>query len=207
MKSIICLILIVMSFDAISQKSKKETLTDLNKSSTSSSKTLKSFWGIPFGTSLEEVKKLKPNLINDPSISKERWYCFDCNFGNYKGMVGLQFNKDNKMCSGFVQIIPEDNELCFEVYDDIVNEISKKYGPRKEEMEKYLYPYDKSNGRKFVTSSIPKSTIQSAWIVKSSVNSDYNVQIGVVITREFKVSLIYDDLFLIDKVKKTSSDY
>jgi hypothetical protein len=170
---------------------------------------LNTFMKIPFGETYQSVKKMKTNFESDDSYPLLD--CNDCNFGKFNGHIMLKFNTAKQFYMGYVSLTPKEKNLIFELYDDVISEITKKYGKSQFNKETFKYPFE-SEGRKYATISVPTSDVSSFWVFKSENNDGNSCIILVRIRDDFKVSLTYLNQTLYESdskknEKKQNQDY
>lgn len=210
----ILLALVISPLFLKSQEIRRDTLQELKtniKIAPSNLNILNSFWGIPFGSSLSEARKLKPEI--EMYSEHKNGFCFDCNFGKFKGTIMVSFNDAGLMSGGIVILKPTEKDLIFELYDDVVQNIKSKYGVASKRNEEFSSAYqDNGFGRKYPSLSIPTSDVYTSWLFNSSIKHEDDAVISVTISRDFEVKIVYVDLYLerdsnTKKSEKEFNDY
>ena len=212
MKINLLFLILAFPFFAESQERKRDTMESLtlnNKSNDIAKNTLTSFWGIPFGSKVEEAITIKPKTKKEDSKTAS---CLDSSYGKHTGDILLKFNQDGKLSGGIVILKPTDNELSFELYDEVIESLQSKYGKPFTSEEEFESLYQDGRGRKHPTLSIPTSSVRTIWEFQSASNSESKAFISVGITREFKIMILYMDYYfgkdeLDSKRRKEMSDY
>jgi len=154
-----------------------------------------SFWGIKFGLSFDEVKTAmlkKPGvtyaedserifddilLFNSPEFAGK-----DCG-GIYCDFV------DNKFYCGAAFLLPSSESGIFDLYNDVKENLIKKYGDPSEHVEIFKTPYYEGDGYETQAIKNEKATFESFW--RNGKNT-----ISLEITKDVEVMICYIDIYL-----------
>lgn len=184
------------------------------------SQQLTGFMGIPFGSSKSELKRSFMEKNGEATIytDKPDVLTFEnVRFGGRQTIaIIFAFTDDDKFHTAIVLLDNETDEMVFNIYDDVVDDINKKYHYRDGNVENWLYPYSASDKYNHGTTAMKlgKCKLQSIWsfdVNDPSSEDDDNV-ISVESTKTCKVKISYQSGILINQVvnskkQKNSQDY
>lgn len=174
MKKIVFLILVLFSFYGFSQ--------DTNK-------TLSGFWGIPFGSSIEQVKGIMKTKTGTSISEESNSNLLIYNNGTFAGkdvdLIGLYFFK-GKFYKSVVSLIPSSEARVFALYRELKDNLTDKYFIPNTDIETYDYPYEKGDGHEITALKLDKASIAAFWNFE-------NGEISMVISKSATVSLFYAD--------------
>lgn len=180
---------------------------------------LTGFMGIPFGTNKAQLKTIIKAKFPASTIETddEKTLSFNnTSFGGRKAVLllfGLNSNQDYH--TAVVLLEPEFESGVFSLYDDVVSEVTGKYGEPGDVLENYLYPYDKSDKYSHGVTALKtgKLDMASLWTFPANdVGSGDDNVIQVKITPRAFVKISYQDGKLINAVveakeQKAKQDY
>lgn len=187
---------------------------------TTFSQQLNGFMGIPFGTPKSELKS--KFMSKNPSATiytdkPEVLTLENVSFGGRKAIaIIFAFTGDDKFHTGIVLLENETEDMVFDMYDEIVQDINIKYHYRDDKLEYWAYPYSASDKLNHGTTAIKlgKCKLQSIWkfdVNDSTSTEDDNV-ISVEVTKSCNIKIAYQNGILINQVvsvkkEKDQQDY
>lgn len=189
--------------------------------SNAQTKTMTSVMGIELGSTRAQVKakmaEKQPlsKIYNetDVSVSFE-----NVRFGGNKTLLVMcQFTDDNKMHTCHIFVEPSDCKDIFSKYDEIVKDLSDKYGNSGKALEDYKYPYSKEDRYKHTELIVKKGyvTLMTLWTFDNRNTPDETKDdngIMVSIDKTCSVKISYQEGVLINEAvtkskAKNSQDY
>src|ERR687884_1112783 len=164
-------------------------------------KTLDGFWGMKFGSSIAECKRIilsKEGAVLDTKHSTENKLIVDgAEFGGRKtAFIALLFT-DNKLHTAKVYFVPRLESKVFELYDEIKSEINDKYYVTKNDYRLFKYPYEDGDGYETQAIKLGKASIASFWSFPRS--DGHKNSISLEINETLIVILSYQDGLLIEE--------
>lgn len=184
-------------------------------------KTMTSVMGIELGSTRAQVKakmaEKQPlsKIYNETEVSVS---FENVKFGGNKTiLVMFQFTGDNKLHTCHIFVEPSDCKEIFSKYDEVVKDLSDKYGRSEKTLEDYKYPYSIDDKYKH-TEVIAKRgycTLITLWTFDSRNtpdNTEDDNGIMVSVDKTCSVKVTYQDGLLIDgevakSKEKNSQDY
>lgn len=184
-------------------------------------KSMTSVMGIELGSTRAQVKakmaEKQPlsKIYNETDISLS---FENVRFGGNKTLLVMcQFTDDNKMHTCHIFVEPSDCKEIFSKYDEIVKDLSDKYGTSEKTLEDYKYPYsidDKYNHTEVLVKR-GYVTMLTLWTFDSRNtpdNTEDDNGIMVSLDKTCSVKVTYQDGLLIDEAvakskAKNSQDY
>lgn len=128
---------------------------------------LTGFWGIPFGTSKEQVKMIMSQKGYDTNLNATDGLIFrNVSFSGRTCEMGLIFYQ-NKFYMAAMTFLPSTNNT-YDFYADLKYDLIKKYSYPQIDQENYKYPYAKADGQTETAISLNFTNIGSAWIFDNS---------------------------------------
>jgi len=187
---------------------------------TSFSQQLTGFMGFQFGITKSELKTkfMSKNPLATVYTDKPEVLTFEnVSFGGRKAIaIIFAFTDDDKFHTGIVLLDNETEDMVFNIYDEIVQDVNTKYHYRDDKVEYWAYPYSASDKYNHGTTAmkIGKCRLQSIWrfdVNDPSSTDDDNV-ISVETTKSCNVKIAYQNGILINKVvsvkkEKDQQDY
>jgi hypothetical protein len=189
------LLLLLLSVPTFVQEASKTKLTG--------------FFGMPFGSSMEECRKvmLSKGGTLDKKSSNASALVFDAvTFGGRKTFfMRLEFHK-NRLCNAKAFFKPVMEAKVFDLYNDIKADLTSKYPDLPQEFETYKYPYEKGDGHEITAIKLGKASVATFWVFAD------NNAISIEIISDVVIKLTYEDAGLARKAieeekVKSSSDY
>ncbi|MBR5927478.1 MAG: hypothetical protein IKZ79_03405 [Spirochaetia bacterium] len=165
----------------------------------STSDKLLGFWGIKWGTSIEETKnivKQKGSYIITEELPDA--IAYKGNFGGEDTSIFLYFF-DNKFYKGVVSYPYEENRV-FSKYRVIKEQVSSKYGKPQKETELFLKPYYDGDGYEEQAVRVNKCIYYSTWNF-----SDQNI-IGLTISNKLHTLLFYKNTKMQEEADKKEKE-
>lgn len=180
-----------------------------------------SVFGIELGSNKKQVKdqlmskqpecKLYSGTDMSLIFEKVKW-------GAYKTyMVVFQFSDEDRLHTVKILVEPDHCQNVFRLYDEITGVINERYYTTNSKVERYSYPYQKSDKYKYTATMVKngKVAMQSLWSfdnLKTPDNEDDDNHINVSVTDDCLVAVSYQDGLIIEgviakKKQKDSKDY
>ena len=176
--------------------------------------TLDSFWGIKFGSSMAEAKKIilakKTGTLNEKDASDTSIVLEKAEFaGKTTFAIILQF-VDDKFHTAKVVFKPTLEARVFELYDSVKKDINDKYYKTEKDYKFFKSPYEDGDGYETTALKVGKATFTALWTFKQT--DDFTNSVSLEINESLFVILNYQDGKLIkqaiDKQKnKNAKDY
>jgi hypothetical protein len=172
------------------------------------SQTLESVWGIPMGIKYDSaVTLIKSKKIGTIEYKSNQLNVFDPMFGSYEESkcITFLFNEDKRLHLVLVLFYPEKNKI-FNFFDLIKSDLTDKYGKCTESVEDFLTPYN-TDYRKYpmmIEDYLQK--FYSKWMLGSKFITGGDVVVKLLLTNDYCVGLLYDDLTLSSKVKEKQKE-
>jgi hypothetical protein len=171
---------------------------------------LNGFLSIDFGVSQEMVKekflRKTDGILDAENSDSETLFFNGANFaGRETELIFFLFFED-KFCKASVIIRPKLESKIVDVYEQIKDEINKKYYVSEAEYETYHYPFEKGDEMTETAISLGKAEFSCFWNFK---NSDFlDNYISLTINENMYISIDYEDGELIKKLvdKKKQQD-
>lgn len=155
--------------------------------------------GIPFGIDKASVisKMKSKGYTNKPT--KEGYLTFEnVKFGAFDAFsVNFYFTSD-KLYQGLVLIIPELEAKTVEIYEEVVTELSKKYGPGNS-FKNFKSPYEEGDGFDIQAIKLGKADFNTFWTKHAQGT------INAYVSETLLVGIKYQDKELIKEVIKAQS--
>lgn len=173
---------------------------------------LEGFLGIKFGSSQEEVRNVmltKQGFKYNSELSDNNRLIFGEGMfaGNYAENLAFVF-VNNKFYTSILIFKPSSSSKILELYQEIVNGITKKYFKPDVVKEEYLEPYKKDDGFFESAIKLEKTNIRTQWLLKNPITKDDDSFISVKVDDDMKIYLGYMDGYLMyHNDKKDNSDY
>jgi hypothetical protein len=183
------------------------------------SKEMNSVMGIPFGSTRAQVKAAMSQKQPGIKIREEKSNIVIYNDGKFGGRSAFsflfKFNDSDKLHTTIILLDPVYCNQVFELYDGIVSDINQKYYVSDFVVERYKYPYDKSDRENTNVITGGYATINTIWtfdMANTPDSTDDDNAIMIEITNGCIVKVSYQDGVLIDEVvnkqkEKNSKDY
>jgi hypothetical protein len=183
------------------------------------SKEMNSVMGIPFGSTKAQVKAAMSQKQPGIKIREEKSNIVIYNDGKFGGRSAFsflfKFTDSDKLHTAIVLLDPVYCSQVHELYDGIVSDINGKYYVSDLSIERYKYPYDKSDRENTNVITGGYATIHTIWtfdMANTPDNTDDDNGIMIEITNNCIVKVSYQDGVLIDEVvnkqkEKNSKDY
>lgn len=179
-----------------------------------SEKTMDSFWGMKFGSSMAECKKIilskEGTVIDAKNSTPDKLIIDGAEFGGRKTLfISLQFS-DNKFHTAKVYFNPRLASKVIELYDEIKGEINDKYYITKDDFRHFKEPYSEGDGYETQAIRLGKATFAAFWTFTRS--DGHKNAISLQINENLSIVLGYQDGQLIDeaidkKKSKAAKDY
>lgn len=182
-------------------------------------RTMNSVMGIPFGSTKAEVKAALIEKQPGIKIREESANMIIYDKGKFGGRESFsflfKFTDSGKLHTAIILIDPVYCSKVHEIYDDIVSDINEKYYVSDLQVERYKYPYDKSDRENTMVITGGYATIHTIWsfdMPSTPSNTDDDNAIMVEITSNCIIKIAYQDGVLIDEVvnkqkQQNSKDY
>lgn len=160
------------------------------------------FWGIKFGSSkayVSEAMLAKPGCkltdVTTNELDENLWFSGADFAGSKPEWFCFTFLKD-KLISITVLIAPLSQSGVFNLYNELSDGISLKYGVPTKTAEVYSIPFEKGDGHELLAIQSEKANISKIWrqtTIKDGKESFFGKIIFLTITKSAEVSLIYYD--------------
>lgn len=154
------------------------------------------FWGIKFGSSRSEVMQkmlAKDGVTFISQRSDAEMLVYKANdFADERCETIVFFFVDDKMYEGGAFLAPLNESAIFDLYHDMVDKISLKYGRPSETFMEFTEPFTENDGKTIDAIKARKANIASFWEFKGELLGRTNM-IGLNITPEMKVIVFYQD--------------
>ncbi len=200
-------ILIVLLFTSNSIAFTQETSKKKNRKTTSSleqtdasKQELDSFWGIKFGSTIQEVEeimKTKNAIIDEEDSTDEIKIYTNCIFAGRETEYILLYFVNDSFFAAKVGFKEDLDTKTIELYKSIRSELNEKYYPTKLTVEKYKKPYYKGDGFEITAIQTGYAIIQSTWAFCKK-DSEKLRGITLQILPNLVVQLSYQDDELLD---------
>jgi hypothetical protein len=183
------------------------------------SKEMNSVMGIPFGSTRAQVKAAMSQKQPGIKIREEKSNIVIYNDGKFGGRSAFsflfKFTDSDKLHTTIILLDPVYCNQVFELYDGIVSDINQKYYVSDFVVERYKYPYEKSDRENTNVITGGYATINTIWtfdMPNTPDSTDDDNAIMIEITNGCIVKVSYQDGVLIDEVvnkqkEKNSKDY
>jgi hypothetical protein len=168
--------------------------------------TITGMMGIPFGISKQEViskMKLK-GYTNEPN--QNEYLSFEqVKFGAFKSASVNYYFTENKFYQGLVVLLPDLDAKTVALYNDVIEEISKKYGPG-ESYKKFKSPYKDGDGFELTAIKTGNADYQTFWANrKQGIISAYISETLIVVIKYQDKALTKEAVE--SQSSKNASDY
>lgn len=184
------------------------------------SQQLNGFMGIPFGTPKAELKEkfMAKNQTATIYTDKPDILTFEnARFGGRNAIaIIFAFTNDGKFHTGIALLENETEDMVFNMYDEIVQDVNTKYHYRDDKLDYWAYPYSASDryNHGVTAMKLGKCKLQSIWrfdVNDPSSTEDDNV-ISVETTKSCNIKVAYQNGIMINQVlsskkEKDSQDY
>lgn len=169
------------------------------------------FWGVKWGTAIAETKKIvlsKPGVKFSKSTDGDALIFENGTWGAFKPSLSVFVHGDEGMHTGKVVIEPSLEAKVFEMYDDVVRELTSKYGAPKHVFKNFTKPYEEGDGYELSAVKLGKATYSTYWML----GDKDSILICTEITESASVRVTYQNAVLSgkanEKVKKSNqSEY
>lgn len=175
---------------------------------------LDGFWGVKFGSSMANAKKVifekKNGKIDNRISNAESFFVDGANFGGRKAHMMILGFVNDKFHTASVLFMPDLEPKVFELYEQIKKEISDKYGKPQEDFKYFEKPYFFGDGSETQAIRLGKADIASYWVFERP--DGFKNFLVLSISENLRVRLGYQDGKLIkesvEEVKqKNSKDF
>lgn len=162
--------------------------------------------GLNFGLSKEDVIiKMKSKGYSLKPEKKDYLSFNNVKFGAFENCIVAFYFINNKFYQGLVLVAPSLEAKVLDLYKDINNELSKKYG-KGEAINKFQEPYKEGDGQEVSAIKLDKATYYTFW------TTDAIGTIRTTVSPALFVIITYQDKNLIEQVKseqtkQPSNDY
>lgn len=182
-------------------------------------KVMNSVMGIPFGSTKAQVRAAMLEKQPGIKIREEKPNIIIYDKGKFGGRESFsflfKFTDSGKLHTAIVLLDPIYCSQVHELYDGIVSDINGKYYVSDLSIERYKYPYDKSDRENTNVITGGYATIHTIWtfdMANTPDNTDDDNAIMIEITNNCIVKVSYQDGVLIDEVvnkqkEQNSKDY
>ncbi|SHG07797.1 hypothetical protein [Pedobacter caeni] len=140
-------------------------------------------YGIPFGSSQETIiSNMKAKGYTRDLTEKENLTFKKVKFGAFNNCHLVFYMFKNKLFQGLILMIPDLDAKIIDRYEDVVEELSRKYGEG-EPFTKFKYPYEKGDGHELTAIKLGKAEYKTFWakdeigIITAYISS--NLVVGV----------------------------
>lgn len=167
---------------------------------------LTGFWGVPWGTSSPEIETImssKGYVVTYKSVNA--LYYKNVKFAGRIGDAAF-FLRDSKFAYGVFVFTPGNN-LAYDTYVSMKNDLTDKYGQPDKDKEEYSYPYTKNDGHTETAIMMNYVKMSSAWafdagdfIVLSFKVNEKNASVDIMLAY-----YNYEMIEAINKEKKRST--
>lgn len=178
-------------------------LLTLGSSSSQSVDSVAKFWGIPFGSSKQEVKKMmqdkKAVLAEEGDrfiiwIANAKFAGFDTNYAH------TSFTNEGEFSRGVVAIPVENEKNIFVTYSEVKDLITRKYGNPARDIEHFDTPYSKGDGNEVYALKMGRCKYASFW------NAGKDVSVIVIILDSNSIAIYYQHNELNKKALEQDAD-
>lgn len=185
----------------------------------SQTKEMKGLMGISFGATKAEVKSIIQSKQPTIKIDNEKAETITYKglmFGGRKTFATVfKFTDNGKFHTAVMLIDPDLPTKTYDLYDEIVSDINEKYYSCTHTVEKYKYPFDKSDRDNMSALKGGYVTMYSLWYfdnLNTPDNESDDNAILVEVLPSYLIKVSYQDGVLIDEVvakqkQQNSSDY
>lgn len=153
------------------------------------------FWGMKFGSSPAECRKIilakKNGVINEKLSSKDEIFVSNPEFASRKTQSIILRLKNNKLIGGNVFFKLHSDAEVFEEYDSIKKELNDKYYETEQDYKTYKPPSHHVDGLELMALKSGYLKISAFWTIKQDNSRD--VGIGMLIDKNLYVFLSYWD--------------
>lgn len=173
--------------------------------------TLTGFWGIPFGSSTETVKKLmiaKGGKFSQKNSTKTFLMFTDVRFAG-RTPVAITFGMvNNKMHTARVYYTAEVPNLTLDLYQDIKGELNTRYFVSTADYANFKSPYSEGDGYEISAIKLGAASYSCYWFFTRPGEQDPEVTnvLWLEIDTDLYVILGYQDGRLIKTVRKDVED-
>ena len=178
------------------------------------SKEMNSVMGIPFGSTKAQVKAAMSQKQPGIKIREEKSNIVIYNDGKFGGRSAFsflfKFTDSDKLHTTIILLDPVYCNQVFELYDGIVSDINQKYYVSDFVVERYKYPYEKSDRENTNVITGGYATINTIWtfdMPNTPDSTDDDNAIMIEITNNCIVKVSYQDGVLIDVFSPMREDF
>lgn len=168
-------------------------LLTLGSSSSQSVDSVAKFWGIPFGSSRQEVKKMmqdKKSVLSKEKETSMVWTTPTKFAGFDTKIVHLFFTDEGEFSKGIVLIPVESEKDIFIRYEEAKDLITRKYGDPETDIEHFEPPYKKGDGNEAYAIKMGRCMYASFW----NAGKDVSVMAMILDPTSMAISYEHNDL-------------
>lgn len=145
-------------------------------------RTLEGFWGIKFGTSIAEGKKImasKGLKLDTSGSSKDILIYQNVKFGGRDAVaVGLKYDK-NRFYEAMVGYRTPLDAKTVELYENVKADINAKYYTSNEDYKSFKYPYSEGDGYEITAIKLGLANISAFWQFERSDGEKNWIQLEI----------------------------
>lgn len=175
-----------------------------------SAQVLEGFLNIPFKVKQDSViKVIKQKYNASPSKKSVKDILYFNNIsvaGQHANEVIFQFIEEEFYCA-YAIFIPEKEPEITTIYNDIKDKINLKYFRAQNDIDSYIYPYEKGDGHMLTALKTGKAKIGTVWMFDQH-NKVAPSKISLLMSSDMYVLLGYEDgiLSAVAKQKETQKN-